>query len=82
VGISFGDTYYPGTQRPADAQPVTVRLGQERPGVDLSLQTVRLASINGVVIDSAGAPVRLAPRGGFFLDRSAERAIISPVACG
>lgn len=57
VGISFGDTYYPGTQRPVDAQPVTVRLGQERPGVDLGLQTVRLASLSGVVVGSAGAPV-------------------------
>jgi protocatechuate 3,4-dioxygenase beta subunit len=56
-GISFGDTYYPGTLRPADAQPVPLRLGQERPGVDFGLQTVRLASLSGVVIDSAGAPV-------------------------
>ena len=57
VGISFGDTYYPGTLRPSEAKPVAVRLGQERLNVDLSLQTVRLASLSGVVIDSQGTPV-------------------------
>ena len=57
VGISFGETYYPGTLRATDARPVPLRLGQERPGVDLGLLAVRLASLSGVVIDSAGAPV-------------------------
>jgi protocatechuate 3,4-dioxygenase beta subunit len=57
VGISFGDTYYPGTLRPSEAKPVAVRLGQERLNVDLGLQTVRLASLSGVVIDSLGTPV-------------------------
>jgi protocatechuate 3,4-dioxygenase beta subunit len=56
-GISFGETYYPGTLRASDAQPVEARLGQERASVDFGLQTVRLASLSGVVIDSQGAPV-------------------------
>jgi protocatechuate 3,4-dioxygenase beta subunit len=57
VGISFGDTYYPGTLSPNEARAVTVRLGQERLNVDFGLQTVRLASLSGVVIDSEGRPV-------------------------
>jgi hypothetical protein len=57
VGISFGETYYPGTLRATDARPVPLRLGQERSSVDLGLQNVRIASLSGVVIDSAGAPV-------------------------
>jgi len=56
-GISFGETFYPGTLRAADAQPVEARLGQERTNVDFGLQAVRLASLSGVVIDSQGAPV-------------------------
>jgi hypothetical protein len=57
AGISFGETYYPGTLRPADARPVTVRLGQERLNVDFALSPVRLATLSGVVIDSGGAPM-------------------------
>ena len=37
-GISFGETFYPGTLRAADAQPVEARLGQERTNVDFGLQ--------------------------------------------
>ncbi len=56
-GLSFGETFYPGTLTPSEAQPVTVQLGQERLNVNFGLHTVRLAKLSGVVIDSQGAPV-------------------------
>ena len=56
VGVSFGATYFPGTLNTGQAQPVTVRLGQERNGVDFSLLAVKLARLSGVVLDSGGRP--------------------------
>lgn len=57
TGVSFGETFAPGTLRQAEAQPVLVRTGQERPGVDFGLQAVRMATVSGIVVDSEGAPV-------------------------
>jgi hypothetical protein len=56
-GVSFGETYAPGTLRGGDAQPAVVRVGQERPGVDVQLQAVRLAAVSGMVVNGDGTPV-------------------------
>jgi hypothetical protein len=57
AGISFGETYAPGTLRAGEAQPVVVRVGQERPSVNIDLQAVRLAAVSGLVVDSEGIPI-------------------------
>ena len=47
--VTYAPVYYPGTIAAADATPVVVAAGEERTGVDLSLQLVRTARVEGVV---------------------------------
>jgi len=56
-GYPFAPSYYPGTLNPGEAQRVTVRVGQERSGVDLTQPPGRLARVSGVVVDSAARPL-------------------------
>jgi protocatechuate 3,4-dioxygenase beta subunit len=53
----YASTYYPGTPNPAEAQRVTVAVGQELSSVDIQLQPVRLAKITGVAMASDGRPM-------------------------
>jgi Carboxypeptidase regulatory-like domain len=48
----FAPAYYPGTADPADATPVTVRGGDDFPGVDFNLQLVRTVSVSGRVFNA------------------------------
>jgi hypothetical protein len=64
MGMSFGadssdttgyaPTYYPGTGSVAEAQRVTVTVGQELPNVTFALTPTRAVRITGSVIDSKG----------------------------
>ena len=49
-------TFFPGTAIASDARLLTVEAGKETPGVDIVLQTVRLARLSGTVVDSRGRP--------------------------
>jgi hypothetical protein len=51
----YAPTFYPGTSNPAEAQPLTVGLGQEL-SVQLQLVPSRLSRISGIVLDSQGRP--------------------------
>jgi protocatechuate 3,4-dioxygenase beta subunit len=53
----YASTYFPGTPNPAEAQRVTVAVGQELASVDIQLQPVRLARITGTAIGSDGKPM-------------------------
>ncbi len=54
----YAPTYYPGTTSAADAQRVTVNLGEEVNGVAFGLTLVPLARVSGRVVGPAGsAPV-------------------------
>ncbi|PYR78567.1 MAG: hypothetical protein DMF86_05505 [Acidobacteria bacterium] len=53
----YAPTYFPASANPAEAQKVTVALGQELTSVDIALQPVRLARISGSAIGSDGRPV-------------------------
>ena len=53
----YAPTYFPGTPSPADAQKVTIAVGQEAQGTDFALVSARLARITGVVLSSEGRPV-------------------------
>jgi hypothetical protein len=53
----YAATYYPGTPNPAEAQRVSLAVGQELPSVDIQLQPVRLAKITGVAVGSDGKPM-------------------------
>lgn len=48
---------YPGAAASA-ATPVTLGVAEERPGIDFQLQLVRLARVEGTVINSTGADLR------------------------
>jgi hypothetical protein len=66
-GQGFGDvtadttgyaaTYYPGTGNVAEAQRVSVGLGQEISNITFALLPTRTSRITGTVIDSRGEPV-------------------------
>ena len=52
----YAATYYPGTQNPAEAQRLSLTVGQEMQ-VDLQMQPVRLARISGTATSSDGKPM-------------------------
>ena len=53
----YAPTYFPGTFNVADAQRVTLAVGQEIGNADFALTPVRLAKITGIVIGSDGKPL-------------------------
>ncbi len=56
VTVGYAPVYYPGTTNAAAASTVTVGAGEERTGVDLSVQLVRTAKIEGTVVTPPGVP--------------------------
>lgn len=55
---SYAPTYYPGTVTIADAQRITLGLGEEQTGINLSIIPARAARIAGRVMSSNGQPMR------------------------
>lgn len=53
----YAPTYFPGTTTAANAQRVTVAIGQEAQNTDFALAAVRLARITGTVMSSEGKPL-------------------------
>jgi protocatechuate 3,4-dioxygenase beta subunit len=53
----YAPTYFPGTANGAEAQKITLTVGQEAQNTDFALLPVRLARITGTVISSEGHPV-------------------------
>ena len=53
----YAPTYFPGTTAAANAQRVTVTIGQEAQNADFALAPVRLARITGTVMTSEGKPL-------------------------
>ena len=56
-GYPFAPAYYPNTLNVAEAQPVTVRMGQEHGGINMVQPPGRLARLSGLVTDVSGRPV-------------------------
>ena len=56
--MGYPGTYYPGVADVAQAQTVTVSLGQELSSVAFPLVPARLARISGTVMSSEGRPLR------------------------
>lgn len=52
----YAPTYYPGTPDVAEAQKLTLAVGQEAQNTDFGLVPVRLVKISGSVINSEGRP--------------------------
>jgi protocatechuate 3,4-dioxygenase beta subunit len=53
----FAPTYYPGTDKAADAKPVVVEVGKDSV-VTFALTPARMVTVSGRVTDVAGQPVR------------------------
>ena len=53
----YAPTYFPGTPNGAEAQKITLAVGQEAQNTDFALLPVKLAKITGTVISSEGKPV-------------------------
>jgi len=51
---SYAATYYPGSGSVAEAQRVTLGVGQEQPNVNFALQPVRTVKISGTALNSMG----------------------------
>lgn len=56
VTDGFAATYYPGTERVADAHLLTVKPGSETSGVTFAMLSTRLARVRGRVIRASGIP--------------------------
>ena len=56
VTVAYATVYYPGTTVASDATLLVVAAGEERRGVDLTMQLVRTAHIDGVVVTPPGVP--------------------------
>jgi protocatechuate 3,4-dioxygenase beta subunit len=77
----YAPTYFPGTASATDAQRVSVGVGQEMTGLDISLLPVKLAHVTGQAMSSdgrplAGAMVMLMPASrdsGFFMPGGTTR---------
>ncbi|HXT68655.1 MAG TPA: carboxypeptidase-like regulatory domain-containing protein [Vicinamibacterales bacterium] len=59
--VTYASVYYPGTVNSSSAGIVSVAAGQERSGVDLRMQFVPTARIEGRVTRSGGQPARYQP---------------------
>lgn len=55
---SYAPTYYPGTANITDAQRLTLGLGEEQVGINLTIVPIRAAKITGRVMGSNGSPLR------------------------
>jgi protocatechuate 3,4-dioxygenase beta subunit len=71
----YAATYFPGTASAADAQKITISVGQEAQGTDFALLAVRLARITGVVLNSEGKPVD-----GAMITATPARGLEGPIA--
>ena len=58
VPAGYAPVCYPGTTTTAEASPVTLGIGEERPGVDFQLRLVPMARVEGTVINSTGAQLQ------------------------
>jgi carboxypeptidase family protein len=59
----YAPTYFPGTPNVAEAQRITVALGQVLSDLNLSLMPTRTARVSGTAVDSTGKPLA----GGFIM---------------
>jgi hypothetical protein len=73
-------TYYPGTPNSAEAQPVSLSVGQTASGIDITLLPARTAQITGTTMNAKGQPLR----GGFVnaMPRSRNSGMMGPSAGG
>src|SRR5262249_26842422 len=55
--ITYAPTFYPGTGNVAEAQRITLALGQEQGNINFALLPVRTVHVTGTALDSSGTPL-------------------------
>jgi hypothetical protein len=55
--IGFVQTYYPGTIAQAEAQRVSVALGQETQQINITMSPMHVAQVSGIALTSSGKPL-------------------------
>jgi hypothetical protein len=55
---AYAPTFYPGTASIAEAQRITVGVGQETQNITFNLTAVRVSRVTGTVVSSSGQPAR------------------------
>ena len=58
--VGYSSVYYPGTVDPLAASVVSLSAGEERTGINFSLQMVPTARLEGTVVDPDGRRVSAA----------------------
>jgi protocatechuate 3,4-dioxygenase beta subunit len=53
----YAPTYYPGTANSAEAQRITVGVGQRISDLNIALSPTRMARVSGTAVDSEGKPI-------------------------
>src|SRR5262249_28060055 len=54
--VGFAQIYYPGVTSFAQATPITLRAGEERSGVDFTIQYAPVARVEGTLVSPDGTP--------------------------
>jgi hypothetical protein len=54
---SYAPTYYPGTDNVADAQRISLSIGDEQSNINFALMPIRTVRVSGAVFDAAGNPL-------------------------
>lgn len=54
----YAPSFYPGSASAAEAQRVTIAVGQEAHNVSFNVSPIRFATVSGTVVNSSGQPIR------------------------
>jgi hypothetical protein len=53
----YAPSFFPGTASAAEAQRVTIAVGQEAQNVSFAVSSIRFATVSGTVVNSSGQPI-------------------------
>ena len=56
-GVGYAPSFYPGTTSLAQAERVTLRVGQDAQNISFAVAPIRFATVSGTVVNSSGQPV-------------------------
>lgn len=57
-GVGYAPTFYPGTASLAQAERVTLRVGQDAQPISFAVTPTRFSTVSGTVVNSSGQPVQ------------------------
>ena len=57
-GVGYAPSFYPGTPSLAQAERVTLRVGQDAQNISFTVAPIRFSTVSGTVVNSSGQPVQ------------------------